>query len=111
MEDALVPKRKSFAASEKDKRLNPCFNGRCTRTLLFMDTARDGWCVLILVLMEDALVLEDGTVCLYAHYSRLNPCFNGRCTRTHAEVKNFEKAAIGLNPCFNGRCTRTLIAI
>ena len=36
------------------------------------------WLVLILVLMEDTL-------------------------REDADVKNFDKAAIGLNPCFNGR--------
>ena len=36
--------------------LNPCFNGRCTRTIFYgMKPANEN--VLILVLMEDALVL------------------------------------------------------
>ena len=62
-------------------RLNPCFNGRCTRTDGEVDGQDYLVMVLILVLMEDALVradfavFEDGEVCL-------NPCFNGRCTRT-----------------------------
>ena len=36
--------------------LNPCFNGRCTRTLFFIVMLRNPNTVLILVLMEDALV-------------------------------------------------------
>ena len=40
------------------KCLNPCFNGRCTRTD---------------VLPERYLNAKEG----------LNPCFNGRCTRTY----------------------------
>ena len=35
--------------------LNPCFNGRCTRTLTYGKKAQYEF-VLILVLMEDALV-------------------------------------------------------
>ena len=88
--------------------LNPCFNGRCTRTpherwrkdfyssvliLVLMEDALAlklgrkltalGAKVLILVLMEDALALTkllSGRIC----YIGLNPCFNGRCTRTSA---------------------------
>ena len=61
--------------------LNPCFNGRCTRTL-------------VLGIIECASV------------DSLNPCFNGRCTRT--AIKLFESfIEASLNPCFNGRCTRT----
>ena len=37
--------------------LNPCFNGRCTRTGWY-NVHRFGSCVLILVLMEDALALR-----------------------------------------------------
>ena len=55
MEDALVPASKLvndyFAA-----RLNPCFNGRCTRTNRY-----EGFGLSV---------------------NGLNPCFNGRCTRT-----------------------------
>ena len=66
-------------------RLNPCFNGRCTRTAILKEINR--------------LIP-----------SRLNPCFNGRCTRT---VSSLPKGLIieSLNPCFNGRCTRTHITI
>ena len=55
MEDALVQ-----AAIARFgiiiKRLNPCFNGRCTRTLALLTVSPKAAC--------------------------LNPCFNGRCTRT-----------------------------
>ena len=43
--------------SPKVNCLNPCFNGRCTRTYKFLKN---------LGYAEDSL----------------NPCFNGRCTRT-----------------------------
>ena len=38
--------------------LNPCFNGRCTRTFLKNSVTDYSKIVLILVLMEDALVLK-----------------------------------------------------
>ena len=114
---------------EKDS-LNPCFNGRCTRTsgsnrftytpkfvliLVLMEDAlarvavlraEQQYHVLILVLMEDALALikKGGNT---AKAVGLNPCFNGRCTRTYS--KNIQHGKIlSLNPCFNGRCTRTI---
>ena len=60
--------------------LNPCCNGRCTRTNYNGYTA-----------------YKD---------ERLNPCCNGRCTRT--EIRDLQKfAKMRLNPCCNGRCTRT----
>ena len=88
------------------KGLNPCFNGRCTRTRSKFYIKSSTFQVLILVLMEDALaqgtviaptllpadvlilVLMEDALAPYA-YDRsgddlpcLNPCFNGRCTRT-----------------------------
>ena len=36
--------------------LNPCFNGRCTRTYYVVADEQEAKTVLILVLMEDALV-------------------------------------------------------
>ena len=58
MEDALV----RYSPEKKDSTslgLNPCFNGRCTRTLNISDGKRHFLeLVLILVLMEDALVLS-----------------------------------------------------
>ena len=38
--------------------LNPCFNGRCTRTSVKITPITGAEFVLILVLMEDALVLK-----------------------------------------------------
>mgnify|MGYP001682808331 CR=1 FL=1 len=63
--------------------LNPCFNGRCTRTAMNNFTVTGYVCkVLILVLMEDALVLYHSGVTVISNLLCLNPCFNGRCTRT-----------------------------
>ena len=56
MEDALVHNKKKIG-SKIQKRLNPCFNGRCTRTINNINVVRLCNSVLILVLMEDALVL------------------------------------------------------
>ena len=55
MEDALALGQ-VIQLLTKQKRLNPCFNGRCTRTIYRKNIA--------------------------LRYSSLNPCFNGRCTRT-----------------------------
>ena len=73
--------------------LNPCFNGRCTRTKRFgYNVVADE--VLILVLMEDALVLV--FLLLIATLKRcLNPCFNGRCTRTQRQIwPTFRKSLV-----------------
>ena len=56
MEDALVLRRNIYC-DQMNESLNPCFNGRCTRTYVY-DTEKD-------------------------KYVSLNPCFNGRCTRTY----------------------------
>ena len=56
MEDALVLTSRCRERYVKP-RLNPCFNGRCTRT---------SYAVGRLICIEHCL----------------NPCFNGRCTRT-----------------------------
>ena len=55
MEDALA-RRKASRKSSGWKCLNPCFNGRCTRTVE-VTQGTNGYPVLILVLMEDALAL------------------------------------------------------
>ena len=83
MEDALVLAIPLYQKSTR-WRLNPCFNGRCTRT-------------------EDKVAIE-------AILAGLNPCFNGRCTRTNIII--FVLTEINcLNPCFNGRCTRTTLIL
>ena len=46
-----------FLVEIEDNCLNPCFNGRCTRTLEETTNETNATGVLILVLMEDALVL------------------------------------------------------
>ncbi len=54
MEDALVHSGENFTILNNES-LNPCCNGRCTRTFkLFRDAKK--FAVLILVVMEDALV-------------------------------------------------------
>ena len=58
--------------------LNPCFNGRYSRSREFL-TRESYKKVLILVLMEDTL----GVLFYYENQKtdRLNPCFNGRYSR------------------------------
>ena len=79
MEDALVLCFHIFTAVSYGC-LNPCFNGRCTRTELTVVFSCASCGVLILVLMEDALV-QIKTARNFT-FKGLNPCFNGRCTRT-----------------------------
>ena len=57
MEDALVLMN-IFSSLRQYAGLNPCFNGRCTRTI-------------------NNFINADLSACL-------NPCFNGRCTRTRS---------------------------
>ena len=67
-------------ATIEDMSLNPCCNGRWSRTNGNEDKAKQHY-VLILVVMEDGLVPSDflhRTAC-----SSLNPCCNGRWSRTH----------------------------
>ena len=79
MEDALVLTQLATIWATSS-RLNPCFNGRCTRTRA-NSAIRRSRAVLILVLMEDALVPMANAPNAVANVC-LNPCFNGRCTRT-----------------------------
>ena len=57
MEDALVLNICWEILSCETGCLNPCFNGRCTRTIQVTWNPTTDEIVLILVLMEDALVL------------------------------------------------------
>ena len=80
MEDALT--HTIFMDNRQlDTSLNPCCNGRCTRT--FVKEVKDVLVkfVLILVVMEDALALVDYDIEEVSKMG-LNPCCNGRCTRT-----------------------------
>ena len=56
MEDALVQGRNGYPKGIYKASLNPCCNGRCTRT--------------------------DGSETSVKNVNSLNPCCNGRCTRT-----------------------------
>ena len=67
-----------------NKSLNPCCNGRCTRT-----TPLTG---------------------IWHRIDGLNPCCNGRCTRT-CEIRTLAIIKKCLNPCCNGRCTRTAVQL
>ena len=55
MEDALAQKFGSKKRKTYKKGLNPCCNGRCTRTNKDYVKQRNDFSVLILVVMEDAL--------------------------------------------------------
>ena len=55
MENALVPVT-GYVCKDAEVSLNPCFNGKCTRTYVTLWKDRE--------------------------YACLNPCFNGKCTRT-----------------------------
>ena len=55
MEDALAHIKRNYPEVADKFSLNPCFNGRCTRTYTMPTSAKP---------------------------RSLNPCFNGRCTRT-----------------------------
>ena len=81
MEDALVPKYVTPLLLVTRVSLNPCCNGRCTRTGTFVVESDVKGQVLILVVMEDALVLVEQITATTANEG-LNPCCNGRCTRT-----------------------------
>ena len=63
-------------------RLNPCCNGRCTRTKC------------------SQCLKTTKRFCL-------NPCCNGRCTRTFHYLL-ISLLEVSLNPCCIGRCTRTI---
>ena len=86
--------------------LNPCFNGRCTRTRFNNDFNR-GNNVLILVLMEDALVhYEQGVYCRLCWRVLILVLMEDALVLKY--VTSRLRYSFGLNPCFNGRCTRTL---
>ena len=117
----------------KVARLNPCFNGRCTRTMCL--SRRACYCrrVLILVLMEDALVLVGGRlpegctelvlILVLMEDALVLQCCRQRtgCKKivlilvlmedalVHYLLSNFQIKEVSLNPCFNGRCTRTFL--
>ena len=57
MEDALAHCASTTCNTLWNYCLNPCFNGRCTRTMDWEDYSYIIEVVLILVLMEDALAL------------------------------------------------------
>ena len=102
MEDALA-RLETWVKNDDTASLNPCCNGRCTRTIK-KSSGRRNEKVLILVVMEDALAqLVDLSK---AQLVSLNPCCNGRCTRTHFR-STLTNCQMSLNPCCNGRCTRT----
>jgi len=63
MEDALAPVVTKIGENKVVYPcLNPCFNGRCTRTHNLRTTKYRVCCVLILVLMEDALAQTKDTL-------------------------------------------------
>ena len=80
MEDALAPSTFN-PLNALEPGLNPCCNGRCTRTYSLQSVCNENLQVLILVVMEDALA-QPKVLRLSKVKNCLNPCCNGRCTRT-----------------------------
>ena len=105
MEDALVRLCCSLLV-KKVNRLNPCFNGRCTRTRCSVVLTGTAIRVLILVLMEDALVLFEFRLvyCLCFSVLILVLMEDALVPNSPSSINTLPT---GLNPCFNGRCTRT----
>ena len=85
--------------------LNPCFNGRCTRTNQRYISRKRKW-VLILVLMEDALVQENQPI-FPEEISSVLILVLMEDALVLTMKKNKKTQVESLNPCFNGRCTRT----
>ena len=65
-------------------RLNPCFNGRYSRSRYKQPIKYELIC--------------------------LNPCFNGRYSRS-LNTFHYENSNFSLNPCFNGRYSRRLVIV
>ena len=66
---------------------NPCFNGRCKRTMIEKNADIVFHVVSILVLMEDVKELKTATKPEDMTFG-FNPCFNGRCKRTGRKRTN-----------------------
>ena len=84
MEDALGDLY-SQMVKQAEEGLNPCFNGRCSRSRMHSPNGCQNLC--------------------------LNPCFNGRCSRSGLMTDGTYTQAQGLNPCFNGRCSRRIFLL
>ena len=85
--------------------LNPCSNGRCTRTSVYNFRCIIVRFVLILVLMEDALALLELGKNEDVEYVLILVLMEDALA-LHRKVRGRQVLG-GLNPCSNGRCTRT----
>ena len=81
MEDGLVQLKQRNHGKDYFKSLNPCCNGRWSRTHGVLFEVLSSSYVLILVVMEDGLVHIFYIATNYIDYG-LNPCCNGRWSRT-----------------------------
>ena len=83
MEDALalMPVKKNEAANVS---LNPCFNGRCTRTFVIYKVCTE-------------------------EQTSLNPCFNGRCTRTLCKTTKKPKSKVLILVLMEDALARALV--
>ena len=84
MEDTLGGHRQSINNQKIIWGLNPCFNGRYSRSYGKKKSANSERC--------------------------LNPCFNGRYSRRSCLTSRCQFGE-SLNPCFNGRYSRRIAAI
>ena len=125
--------RKYTSLVKDSKGLNPCCNGRWSRTIvadfeskvvygvLILVVMEDGLVqmgltvfttgmkVLILVVMEDGLVLSSMKTLLTLVTMCLNPCCNGRWSRTSSWIAIREPYPPSLNPYCSGQWSRTLV--
>ena len=105
MEDALA-QTDEIKTDETVGSLNPCCNGRCTRTHVEY-TYYTGAKVLILVVMEDALALNYNTsIKTSLNIVLILVVMEDALAQIFPNL--FSVTFIGLNPCCNGRCTRTI---
>ena len=105
MEDGLV-RTVNHSAMSALQSLNPCCDGRWSRTsagCMLLGMSED---VLILVVMEDGLVPGRQRPAQCRGKNCLNPCCDGRWSRTHPSHSN-ECTSDSLNPCCSGRWSRT----
>ena len=105
MEDGLVPWERKHVLVLLIS-LNPCCNGRWSRTDVSLNDKLKEWNVLILVVMEDGLVLKDQSPRIFERWAVLILVVmeDGLVLTS---IKAIVNGIVGLNPCCNGRWSRT----
>ena len=104
MEDGLVPWERKHVLVLLIS-LNPCCNGRWSRTDVSLNDKLKEWNVLILVVMEDGLVLKDQSPRIFERWAVLILVVmeDGLVLNAY----ELPQMVASLNPCCNGRWSRT----